>query len=93
MSAKMLALKGNRTTTGGQIMEGDETCLDNGQPIARHLDRASCGRCPRTGYIIGSAYSFSGAGKHNVVDGDQVVCDCPPGTNRVIAKSTMLYSA
>ncbi|MGA7812537.1 hypothetical protein [Caballeronia sp.] len=35
---KKMALKGNATTTGGEILDGDETALDNGRPIARHMD-------------------------------------------------------
>ncbi|MDB5838007.1 MAG: histone [Caballeronia sp.] len=35
---KKMAVKGNATTTGGQILDGDETALDNGRPIARHME-------------------------------------------------------
>jgi uncharacterized Zn-binding protein involved in type VI secretion len=38
---KMIAVKGNRTTTGGYVLDGDETCLDDGQPMARHMGLAS----------------------------------------------------
>ncbi|GAB3629021.1 hypothetical protein PTE30175_04210 [Pandoraea terrae] len=88
---KMLAVKGNRTTTNGYVLEGDETSLDNGQPLARHKDLASCGRCKKTGPIFGTAMSLWTGNMRGVLDGDIVSCDCPQGTNRVIARSTMYY--
>ena len=56
---KKMVVKGNATTTGGEILDGDETALDNGQPIARHMDLASCGRCGKTGPIFGTAETFA----------------------------------
>ena len=88
---KMMAVKGNRTTTDGVVMDGDETSLDNGQPITRHMDLASCGRCGKNGPIFGTAMTFGMGNTRGVLDGDIVMCDCPHGTNRVIARSTMFY--
>jgi hypothetical protein len=88
-----MALKGNATTTGGVILEGDEASLDNGRAIARHMDLASCGRCGKFGPIFGTAHTFGLGNTHGVLDHDVVMCGCPPGTNRVIANSTMDYVA
>ncbi|CAE6844685.1 hypothetical protein R75461_07190 [Paraburkholderia nemoris] len=89
---KMMAVKGNRTTTGGYVLDGDETSLDNGQPVARHMDLASCGRCGKNGPILGTAGTFGIGNTEGVLDGDIVLCDCPKGTNRVIARSTLYYA-
>jgi uncharacterized Zn-binding protein involved in type VI secretion len=88
-----MALKGNSTTTGGVILDGDETALDNGRPIARHMELASCPQCGKNGPIFGTAETFGLATTRGVLDGDVVMCDCPEGTNRVIADSTINYLA
>lgn len=88
---KMIAVKGNRTTTGGYVLDGDETCLDDGQPMARHMGLASCDRCGKTGPMFGTATTFGTGNTRGVLDGDIVMCDCPQGTNRVIARSTLFY--
>jgi ribosomal protein S27AE len=88
---KMMALKGNGTTTGGVVLDGDETCLDDGKALARHMGLASCGRCGKTGPMFGTAETFGFGNTRGVCDGDVVMCDCPPGTNRVIARSTTYY--
>lgn len=87
----MIALKGNLTTTDGVILDGDETMLDNGAPIANHLGLASCRRCGHNGQIFGTATTFPAGSTHGVQDGDIVMCRCPRGTNRVIARSTIFY--
>ncbi|WP_109483698.1 PAAR domain-containing protein [Paraburkholderia sp. C35] len=87
--AKMIALKGNLTTTGGRVLDGDTTMLDGGRPIARHMGLASCPRCGQNGPIYGTAQNWGMGGTHGVRDGDIVLCRCPRGTNRVIARSTI----
>ncbi|WP_332262246.1 PAAR domain-containing protein [Paraburkholderia sp. SOS3] len=88
---KMMAVKGNRTTTGGCVLDGDPASLDNGQPITRHMDLASCGHCGKNGPIFGTAKTFGMGNTRGVLDGDVVMCDCPHGMNRVIARSTLHY--
>ncbi|AJX14037.1 PAAR domain-containing protein [Burkholderia ubonensis] len=89
---KMMALKGNLTTTGGQVLDGDHSDLDNGQPYTYHMGLASCGRCGQTGSILGTANTWSVGNTHGVLDGDIVMCACPHGNNRVVARSTTYYS-
>ncbi|WP_158903689.1 PAAR domain-containing protein [Burkholderia sp. L27(2015)] len=88
---KMMAVKGNNTTTGGYVLNGDPTALDHGQPIARHHDQASCGQCGENGLIEGTAETFGLGSMRGVCDGDIVMCRCPRGANRVIAQSTLYY--
>lgn len=85
----MIALKGNLTTTGGRVLDGDDSMLDGGRPIARHMGLASCPRCCRNGSILGTASNWGFTGTRGVVDGDIVMCDCPRGENRIIARSTI----
>ncbi|WP_250500258.1 PAAR domain-containing protein [Caballeronia sp. GAWG1-5s-s] len=89
---KMIALKGNLTTTGGRVLDGDESMRDNGIPVARHMGLASCPRCKKNGPISGTATNWGFSGTRGVVDGDIVMCECPRGVNRVIARSSMFDS-
>jgi uncharacterized Zn-binding protein involved in type VI secretion len=88
---KMMAVKGNKTTTGGYVLNGDATALDHGRPIARHHDEASCGQCGENGLIEGTAGTFGLGNTRGMCDGDIVTCRCPRGANRVIAQSTLYY--
>jgi uncharacterized Zn-binding protein involved in type VI secretion len=90
--AKMIAMKGNLTTTGGYVLDGDDSMLDDGVPIARHLGLASCPRCGKNGQMLGTAANWGFGTSRAVADGDIVACDCPSGTNRVIARSTIFDS-
>ena len=76
---KMMAVKGNKTTTGGCVLNGDATALDHGRPIARHHDEASCGQCGENGLIEGTAETFGLGSTRGVCDGDIVMCRCPRG--------------
>lgn len=89
---KMIALKGNLTTTGGRVLDGDDSMLDDGQLIARHLGMASCPRCGKNGQMLGTAVNWGFGTSRAVADGDIVMCECPSGVNRVIARSTIFDS-
>ncbi|SEJ87964.1 PAAR domain-containing protein [Paraburkholderia diazotrophica] len=86
--AKMLAIKGNRTTTGGEVLEGDESFSDDNGALAKNMGFASCPRCGHNGPMLGTASGWGLTGASAVRDGDIVACQCPRGTNRVIARST-----
>ena len=90
--AAMLAIKGNRTTTGGKVLDADESFVDEQGGLARNGGRASCGRCGKTGSMLGTARNWGLTGTNAVRDGDIVMCECPSGTNRVIARSSYFYS-
>ncbi|WP_175951953.1 PAAR domain-containing protein [Burkholderia sp. BCC0405] len=89
MSKIMMALKGNMTTTGGVVLDGDGGMLDDGVPLARHLGLASCARCGHNGQMFGTALSWGLTSTRGVRNNDVVMCQCPPGTNRVIARSSI----
>jgi uncharacterized Zn-binding protein involved in type VI secretion len=86
--ATMLAIKGNRTTTGGEVLEGDEDFSDIDGALAKDGGLASCGRCGHNGPMLGTAQGWGLTGSAAAVkDNDIVACQCPRGTNRVIARS------
>jgi uncharacterized Zn-binding protein involved in type VI secretion len=75
--ARMIALKGNLTTTGGRVLYGDDSMLDDGTPIARHLGLASCPRCGKSGQMLGTAANWGVRHVARLSDGDIAACDCP----------------
>ncbi|ELY4601514.1 PAAR domain-containing protein, partial [Cronobacter malonaticus] len=46
-------VKGNKTTCGGAIIEGDTTHILFGKPVAREWDKVTCGQHPGMYYIAG----------------------------------------
>ncbi|WP_321876913.1 PAAR domain-containing protein [Paraburkholderia bannensis] len=85
--ATMLAVKGNRTTTGGEVLDGDESFSDENGALAPDGGMASCGRCGHNGPMLGTAKNWGLTGTTAVKDNDIVACACPRGENRVIARS------
>jgi uncharacterized Zn-binding protein involved in type VI secretion len=84
----MLAIKGNRTTTGGEVLDGDEGFSDGNGALAKDCGLASCGRCGHNGPMLGTAKGWVlSSGTAAVKDNDIVACQCPRGMNRVIARS------
>lgn len=85
--AVMLAVKGNKTTTGGEVLDGDESISDENGSLAPDGGLASCGKCGRIGRMLGTAQNWGLMSAAAVKDNDIVMCECPRGTNRVIARS------
>jgi hypothetical protein len=83
----MLAVKGNKTTTGGEVLDADESWSDENGALAKDGGLASCGSCGHPGPMLGTAKGWGLTGTAAVKDGDIVACQCPSGTNRVIARS------
>lgn len=84
----MLAIKGNGTTTGGKVLGCDENFSDENGALAKDGGLASCGRCGHPGPMLGTAKGWGLTGDAAAVkDNDIVACQCPRGTNRVIARS------
>ncbi|WP_322789230.1 PAAR domain-containing protein [Paraburkholderia eburnea] len=83
----MLAVKGNKTTTGGEVLDGDESFSDESGALAPDGGLASCGRCGHNGPMLGTAKNWGLTGTTAVKDNDIVACQCPRGENRVIARS------
>ncbi|MGE9765230.1 S-type pyocin domain-containing protein [Pseudomonas sp. PDM20] len=50
--------RGDRTTCGGVVIEGDPSFILDGNPLAREGDRVLCGRDHQTYPILGGVYDF-----------------------------------
>jgi hypothetical protein len=60
--ATMLAVKGNKTTTGGEVLDGDEDFSDENGAPAKNGGLASCGRCGHDGPSLGTAENWGADG-------------------------------
>lgn len=88
-----LVAGGDRTTTGGYVLEGRGTTYnEKGKPYARKEDLATCGNCKGAFRIYGTASEWIDGGLPLVKDRDRVLCPC--GNNFVLAAgtSTSFYS-
>ncbi|WP_322045666.1 PAAR domain-containing protein [Paraburkholderia sp. J67] len=74
---------GDPTTTGGKVFALKAKIHDDGKKIALHGEKATCGNCPGTWPIVGTAKHMCNGGVPVVLQGDRVLCPC--GKNRVIA--------
>ncbi|WP_321857649.1 PAAR domain-containing protein [Paraburkholderia tropica] len=88
-----LALKDDRTTTGGSILgPGSDWFNEDGRAFALAEDKATCGNCKGVWPVGGTAHSVMDQGQSFVKDLAPVYCPC--GKNRVLAsgESPFFYS-
>jgi uncharacterized Zn-binding protein involved in type VI secretion len=80
---------GDRTTTGGVVVTGSPMATDQGKPIARLGDKATCPRCKKGwGPIVTADPHMKIQGVPVARDGDIVDCGCSYGSNRLIGVSS-----
>ncbi|MGP7735746.1 PAAR domain-containing protein [Oceanimonas smirnovii] len=81
-----VARLGDATSQGGSVLEGDQSIMHAGKPVARVGMQASCPKCsagkgpivavaPRTVNLPGGPVALAG---------DQVACGCPPGSHVLV---------
>jgi len=91
---KMLALVGDKTLTGGVVLDGTTNILCNGKGVAVLGSKVTCPVCIQgIGEIIEGANHclFGNNGRPVAYDGCIVACGCPIGTNRVIASASNVF--
>ena len=80
------ALHGDKTTTGAVCITSLPNATEHGLGVIRIGDvTTNCPKCGRRGKITSGEPHCIYDGLASAVDGSQVLCGCPPGTNRVIA--------
>ncbi|CAM2158418.1 PAAR domain-containing protein [Paraburkholderia tropica] len=88
-----LALKDDRTTTGGSILgPGSDWFNEDGRAFALAEDKATCGNCKGVWPVGGTAHNVMDEGRSFVKNLAPVYCPC--GKNRVLAsgESPFFYS-
>lgn len=66
--------KGDKTTHGGTVLEGDESSVVEGRPIARVGDKVLCPRCKRVTTIIQGDSAFIVSGRAIAYEGCATSC-------------------
>lgn len=80
------ALENDKTTTGARCIASITDSTEFGRRILRVGDKTTpCPRCGKRGVIVSGEPRVSFHGVPAAVHGSKVHCDCPPGSNRVIA--------
>ena len=78
LNGKAIALKGDKTTTGGVILEGLDHHTVHGIPVAREGYKVRCPTCKQTGVITPDA-GMAGTKINGIaypVHGSSVTCSC-----------------
>jgi len=84
------ALEGDITTTGAVCIASSTSYRGDNRRALRLGDATTeCPKCEKAGIIVEGVSFFVIGGKPAVVDGALVKCDCPSGSNRVIARSAV----
>ncbi|MBA7752994.1 S-type pyocin domain-containing protein [Enterobacter sp. RHBSTW-01064] len=80
------ALENDKTTTGARCIASITDSTEFGRRILRVGDKTTpCPKCGKQGVIVSGEERVTFHGVPVAVHGSKVHCDCPPGTNRVIA--------
>jgi uncharacterized Zn-binding protein involved in type VI secretion len=86
VETRRLVRRGDNTTTGGVVLEGCGHVILDYRDVANRGMTASCGVCGQVGIIQDSfPHDLETEFGSTAVEGDEVICRCPKGSNRVIA--------
>jgi uncharacterized Zn-binding protein involved in type VI secretion len=91
---KRQALDGDLTTTGAVCIASTSSYQAGKRRALRLGDVTTrCPKCKKAGVIVDGVPFFVIQGKPAVVEGARVHCECPDGSNRVIAQSSPAASS
>ncbi|HGH4582367.1 TPA: S-type pyocin domain-containing protein [Enterobacter bugandensis] len=80
------ALENDKMTTGARCIASITDSTEFGRRILRVGDKTTpCPKCGKQGVIVSGEERVTFHGVPAAVHGSEVHCDCPPGSNRVIA--------
>ncbi|WP_037377362.1 colicin E3/pyocin S6 family cytotoxin [Serratia sp. M24T3] len=80
------ALEGDKTTTGAECIPSMSNDSEHGRRVVRVGDKTTpCPKCGKVGVVVSGEPRDTNDGKIAAVDGSIVHCNCPSGSNRVIA--------
>ncbi|MFP3567178.1 PAAR domain-containing protein [Paraburkholderia sp. SIMBA_030] len=86
--------KGDKSSTGGVVTEGIETCTHHGTPLTFVGALVSCSACGSTGRIVaqGPRWIDTMMGKEAALEGDLCLCKCHPTPVMVASQDTAFHS-
>ncbi|KHL75056.1 hypothetical protein PpSQ1_07200 [Pseudomonas putida] len=86
LDGKGQAVDGDTTTTGAVCIATGARSLTDGRMVLRVGDSTTpCPLCGEAGTVAEGVWHFISDGRAVAMDGAQVNCGCPPGSNRVVA--------
>lgn len=86
---KIIALNGDKTTTGATCIATIETVTCFNKKVLRVGDPTTkCPKCGQAGVVITGQQGFLNHGKLQAIHDSLVQCGCPSGSNRVITISS-----
>ncbi len=81
-----MALTGDKTSTGATCIGSLTNCTEYGRVVVRVGDKTTpCKKCGKPGTVVDGESSVLFHDAAVAVDRSNVKCDCPPGTNYIIA--------
>jgi uncharacterized Zn-binding protein involved in type VI secretion len=83
-----IARVGDRTTTGGIIISGDDRHQVMGKAVACLGDKATCPACGQMGTIVEAAPHMRVFGKPVALHGHKIACGCPSGSQILASQSS-----
>ncbi len=84
--------EGDSTTTGGEVLSTSATQTWQDRRLARMGDSVWCPKCEHVGFIAQGNPTFIDLLVAVATDGQAVRCNCPEGTNRLIASQNQLQA-
>ncbi|RKT26453.1 putative Zn-binding protein involved in type VI secretion [Paraburkholderia sp. RAU2J] len=85
---------GDKTTAGGVVIQGEESCTNHGKPLAYHGAQVYCHACKTTGYIcnIPPYRPMVLRGKQVALENDICLCKCEPPPRLIASQNTSSMS-
>lgn len=91
MSLVTAICKGDRTSTGGEVLDGCAFYQINGRQAALMGDRVYCPACNLTGRIAEGNPHFKVNGQPVAMEGCRVDCGCPPGSHVLVRSDSHVF--
>lgn len=91
MSLVTAICKGDRTSTGGEVLDGCAFYQINGRQAALMGDRVFCPACNLTGRIAEGNPHFKVNGQPIAMEGCRVDCGCPPGSHVLVRSDSHVF--
>lgn len=85
---------GDRSTTGGVVIEGVSSCTHHGTALTFVGARVACSACQSTGVIVakGPRWPDHMMGKEQALDGDLCLCKCYPPPTMLASQNDSFHS-
>jgi uncharacterized Zn-binding protein involved in type VI secretion len=85
---------GDKTTAGGVVIQGEESCRNHGKALAYHGAQIYCHACKTTGYIcnVPPYRPMILMGKQVALENDICICKCDPPPRLIASQNNASMS-